>query len=76
MGLLAWPTPDAIFLIDGAGRVQRAADPEASWRTIGKFGGQPAALTAIDDRRLYAALVDASVLRSTDGGAAWEKLGR
>jgi photosystem II stability/assembly factor-like uncharacterized protein len=75
VGMLAWPAPDAIFLIDGAGRVQRTADPEASWRTIGKIGGQPAALLAIDDRRLYAALADASVLRSNDGGASWAKLG-
>lgn len=74
VGLLAWPAPDAIFLIDGAGKVHRAADPEASWRTIGKIGSQPAALTAVDDHRLYAALVDASVLRSNDGGASWEKL--
>jgi hypothetical protein len=75
VGLLAWPVPHAIFLIDGAGRVQRAADPEAGWRTIGEIGGQPAALMAVDARRIYAALADARVLRSSDGGASWAKLG-
>ena len=75
-GLLAWPAADAISLIDGGGRVQEAADPEASWRTIGKIPSQPTALTAIDNRRLYAALTDATVLRSNNRGASWKRLGR
>lgn len=76
VGLLAWPSAGAIFLIDGAGKVQRAADPEVDWEPLGTIGDRPAALTAIDGRRLYAALLDATVLRSNDGGASWEKLGR
>lgn len=75
IGLLAWPTAGTVFLIDAGGSVQRADDPEAGWQPLGKIGGQPAALTAVDDRDLYAALADATLVRSTDGGVSWEKFG-
>jgi photosystem II stability/assembly factor-like uncharacterized protein len=72
IGLLAWPAPDTILLIDGAGKVKRASDPEAGWQPLGMIPGPPAALTAIDDRRLYAALADATILSSNDGGVSWK----
>jgi photosystem II stability/assembly factor-like uncharacterized protein len=34
-------------------------------------GGEPQALTAVDPRTLYAALLDGTVKRSTDGGSTW-----
>ena len=37
---------------------------------LGSIGGQPAAFIA-HGRDLYAALADATVVRSTDGGRTW-----
>ena len=69
-GLLAWPAPDRLYMVDGSGRVQVSGDGGRSWRALGSIGGQPAAFIA-HGRDLYAALGDASVVHSTDGGRTW-----
>ncbi|MDP8908302.1 MAG: exo-alpha-sialidase [Chloroflexota bacterium] len=69
-GLLAWPTQDRLYLVDGQGQVQVSSDGGATWQTRGSIGGQPAAFIAHEDD-LYAALGDGTVKRSTDGGATW-----
>ena len=69
-GLLAWPAPDRLYLVDGEGQVFMSADGGQAWQTQGSIGGQPAAFIAADDG-LYAALADGAVKRSTDGGARW-----
>jgi hypothetical protein len=69
-GLLAWPAPDRLYLVDGQGQVQRSRDGGRRWRPVGSIGGQPAAFLA-HESELYAALADNTVKRSTDGGASW-----
>jgi photosystem II stability/assembly factor-like uncharacterized protein len=69
-GLLAWPAPDRLYLVDGQGQIERSPDGGRRWQPTGSIGGQPAALVA-HDAELYAALVDNSVKRSSDGGASW-----
>jgi photosystem II stability/assembly factor-like uncharacterized protein len=69
-GLLAWPTQDRLYLVDGQGQVQVSSDAGESWQKRGRIGGQPAAFTAHEDD-VYAALADGTVKRSTDGGATW-----
>jgi hypothetical protein len=69
-GLLAWPARDRLYMIDGSGRVQVSADRGRSWRGSGSIGGEPVAVIA-DGRDLYAALGDATVVRSSDGGRTW-----
>lgn len=69
-GLLAWPAPDRLYLVDGAGQAQASADAGKTWEAAGSIGGQPAAFIAHDDD-LYAALADGTVRRSSDGGASW-----
>ncbi len=73
VGLLAWPEVEALFLLDARGDVRRAADPEESWEPVGAIGGQPAAFTAADGGELYAALADATILTSSDGGSSWQE---
>jgi photosystem II stability/assembly factor-like uncharacterized protein len=70
VGLLAWPTPSRVYLIDGRGSV-RLRKRDGSWSRVGSIGEAPVALTAADDRTLYAALEDGRVLASEDGGATW-----
>jgi photosystem II stability/assembly factor-like uncharacterized protein len=69
-GLLAWPAPDRLYLVDAQGRVERSADGGREWQSTGRIGGQPVAFMA-HESELYVALVDNTVKRSTDGGARW-----
>jgi hypothetical protein len=69
-GLLAWPAPNALHMVDGQGQIQRSPDGGRKWEAAGNLGGQPAAFVA-HGNELYAALADSTVKRSTDGGATW-----
>jgi hypothetical protein len=69
-GLLAWPAPERLFLVDGQGQVLRSSDAGKSFQPVGSIGGPPSAFVSHDDE-LYAALGDGNVVRSTDGGANW-----
>lgn len=69
-GLLAWPSKDRLYLVDGQGQVHVSSDGGKEFETRGNIGGQPAAFISSGDE-LYAALADGSVKRSTDGGATW-----
>jgi hypothetical protein len=70
-GLLAWPAPDALYLVDELGKVLVSADDGRRLQRRGEIGGQPAALLAQGPRELYVALHDGTIKRSTDGGATW-----
>jgi len=69
-GLLAWPTADSLFLVDGQGQVSRSSDAGKTFKAVGSIGAQPSAFVS-DGDELYAALANGNVLRSTDGGANW-----
>ena len=70
-GLLAWPTPAALYLIDELGKVLVSADGGRKLQQQGEIGGQPAALLAEGREDLYVALHDGTIKHSTDGGATW-----
>ena len=69
-GLLAWPGPDRLFLVDGRGQVSRSSDGGTTFEVAGSIGAQPSAFVSHGDA-LYAALASGSVVRSTDRGASW-----
>jgi len=69
-GLLAWPRPNRLYLIDGQGQAQLSRDGGRRWQVVGSIEGQPAAFIA-SGTDLYAALGDGSVKRSTTGGRLW-----
>jgi len=69
-GLLAWPSRDALYLVEGTGAVQVSADAGRRWQPAGSIGGEPAAFIAAGDD-LYVALADATVKRSADRGRSW-----
>jgi photosystem II stability/assembly factor-like uncharacterized protein len=71
VGLLAWPAPADLVLVDGAGRVHASRDAGRRWSALGNIGGQPAAFLAQSAKELYVALHDGTVKRSADGGRSW-----
>lgn len=73
-GLLAWPDPDVLYLVDPAGRVALSADAGRSFDEVGGLGGSPVAFAADGARELYAAVHEGSIVGSTDGGASWSLL--
>lgn len=71
IGLLAWPSPQRLYLVDTDGAVQRSADQGKRWTDIGNIGGQPAAFLAQTEEELYVALHDGTIKQSRDGGRTW-----
>jgi photosystem II stability/assembly factor-like uncharacterized protein len=70
VGLLAWTRRDALYLVDGNGRVHVSGDAGRGWRRVGDVGGAPAAF-ASHGPELYVALHDNAVKMSSDGGRNW-----
>ncbi len=71
IGFLSWPADDRLYLVDARGTVQVSPDLGRTWEELGSIGGQPAALVAVSEEELYAALPDGTIKQSTDGGSTW-----
>ena len=71
VGLLAWPAPNRLYLVDRLGQVLVSPNGGRTLMKRGEIGGEPAALLAVGTNELYAALHDGTIKRSTDGGASW-----
>lgn len=70
VGLLAWPRPSELYLVDGSGEVGVSRDSGARFERRGSIGGQPAAFLGRGGD-LYVALHDGTIKRSVDGGRTW-----
>jgi hypothetical protein len=75
-GLLAWPRPDRLYLLDGGGRLWLSPDGGRRWNGRATIGGRPAALLGAGPDTLYAANHQGEVKRSSDGGKTWTNRGR
>ena len=71
VGLIAWPAPERLFLVDDLGQVLVSSNGGMTLTRRGEIGGQPAALLAVAKDDIYVALHDGTIKRSTDGGASW-----
>lgn len=70
-GLLAWPLPGRLYLVNAAGQVRISPDEGKRWTALGDIGGQPAALLARSASELYVALHDGTIKQSKDAGRTW-----
>jgi hypothetical protein len=70
LALLTWANSDALYRVNGAGRVARSADAGQSWEQMGSVKAQPAAFASAGSD-LYIALPDGTVKRSVDDGKTW-----
>ena len=71
---MAWPSAGELFRADQNGLVYRSADHGNSWEDVGKIDGEPWKLEADGPDRLLAALSDATIVESTDGGESWKEI--
>ena len=69
---LSW-TPDGLFAVAPDGAVASSADGGKNWTALGSVGGSPAALL-VTDEAVYAAVHEAGIKRSTDGGKTFDFL--
>ena len=70
-GVLVWPRPDTLVLVEAGGTVHRSSDGGRSFEQVGTIDGTPAALAA-DGDDLYVGLHTNEVKVSRDGGRTWE----
>jgi hypothetical protein len=70
-GLLAWPSTDALFLVEGDGTVSRSSDGGRKFERAGSVAAQPEAFAASGQRELYTAVHGGEVVMSTDAGKTW-----
>lgn len=71
VGLLAWPTSERLFLVDGGGNVFLSTNSGGRFERRGSIGGQPAAFLGQGADELFVALHDGTIKRSADGGSTW-----
>jgi hypothetical protein len=71
-GYLAWPSAKRIFVATLDGSILSAAVATGPWRSRGSLGAPVAALLAVSDRALFAALHDGTITASSDGGITWK----
>lgn len=70
----SWAKGDALYGIDPVGAVHRSRDEGKTWKKTATVpGGQPQALTAVDDKRVLAATA-AGVYESRDAGKTFTRL--
>ena len=71
-GYLAWPTKKRLFVATLDGAFLSARDPGGPWRPRGSLGAPVAALLAVSENTLFAALHDGTITQSGDGGVTWK----
>ncbi len=71
-GHLAWPASGRAYLADLTGSFLTAPRASGPWRSRGALGSPPAALLAVNERTLFVALHDGTIVRSVNGGATWK----
>lgn len=68
---MAWLPSGELFRARKDGTFEQSSDQGDSWKPVGKLPGEPWKLDAVDARSMYAALSDASIVKTTDGGRTW-----
>jgi hypothetical protein len=71
-GYLAWPSAKRLFVATLDGALLSADSAQGPWRPRGGLGAPVAALLAVNERTLFAALHDGTIKQSGDGGMSWK----
>lgn len=68
--VLAWPTEQIVYGLAPDGALHASTDGGLTWRVRGRLDGQPQAMTATGDTRVYVA-TDTGIYASSDGGRSF-----
>lgn len=71
-GYLAWPSTKRLFVATLDGAFLSAKGANRPWRSRGPLGSPVAALLAVNEKTLFAALHDGTIKQSDDGGMTWK----
>ena len=71
-GYLAWPSTNRLFVATLDGAFLSARGAKGPWRSRGPLGSPVAALLAVNEKTLFAALHDGTIKQSGDGGVTWK----
>lgn len=71
-GYLAWPSTKRLFVATLDGAFLSARGAKGPWRSRGPLGSPVAALLAVNETTLFAALHDGTIKQSVDGGVTWK----
>lgn len=71
-GYLVWPRPRRLFLATREGAFLTARGANGPWRPRTALGAPVAALLAVGEKTLFAALHDGTIKQSDDGGVTWK----
>ncbi|MET9955429.1 F510_1955 family glycosylhydrolase [Streptomyces sp. NPDC006339] len=73
MEFLSWASPESLFGVDFTGALSISSDGGSTWKkTASVPGGQPQALTAVDEKHILAATQD-GIYESRDAGKTFTK---
>ena len=64
----AWADSGELYRVDPGGPVKVSTDGGESWEDRGSTGGEPQAMTAGKEGKVYVALIDGTLKVSDDGG--------
>ena len=64
----AWADSGELYRVDPGGPVKVSTDGGENWEDRGSTGGEPQAMTAGEDGKVYVALIDGTLKVSDDGG--------
>jgi photosystem II stability/assembly factor-like uncharacterized protein len=71
IGLLTWPSPDTLLLVDGAGKVMTSTNGGVKFEKTGSIGSTPEALGS-GEGKILASVDGGKILASTDAGSTWD----
>jgi hypothetical protein len=70
IGLLTWPDPGSLLMVDAAGKVMTSSDGGEQFKAAGTIGSPPEAFGS-GEGRVLASVDGGRVLASDDGGKNW-----
>lgn len=71
-GLLAWPRPGRLYVLEENGVVSLSSNRGRSWQAVGGVGGSASAFDSTAGGDLLAARHDGTILQSENEGATWK----
>ena len=70
---MAWPAQGTFYKATKDGVVSVSSDDGDTWKDLGKLPGEPYKIKPVDEKHLYVALSDGTIMETTDGGTSFKE---